>query len=511
MTQVTTIGAGMSDSSVKTKSVSQNKHSKELLAEFAGIMNQSTNSFLNPNDYANPADVNAGKAVTAADRTDALKHDYERFGSSGNHKIPQKQTANVNDPVDTKQVEQLAEDVKETLQECMDVTEEELAQAMETLGMTALDLLQPQNLIGLVQELTGTADVSALLTNAEFQLTMQGVTGLITTFQKETGLSPDGFTDLLTQLSAQIDEMEEIARQLLHASETSQETVSDGQSVDLAQPVVLETKQDDMSAKGMFSQALQTQAAQETDAEVSGQLVETSNMSHEKIADVSANMSEQEESQLSQEQEGMQKQTTVLQDKKEMQTESHAAMFGESQVLADARTPVSESVQMPQIPNYAELEQLLDQFEGLARTFASAEGTSVEMQLNPENLGRMVLTVTEKHGNVTAQIAASNEQVKEALQTQMVELRATLESQGIKVEAVEVTVATHEFEQNLDGNASANGQMQDQSGRQEEGNSTGRRNLRRNELDGLSGLLSEEERLAAQMMQDQGGTVDFTA
>ena len=153
----------------------------------------------------------------------------------------------------------------------------------------------------------------------------------------------------------------------------------------------------------------------------------------------------------------------------------------------------------------------MDQMEGLARSFASATGTTVEMQLNPENLGRLVLSVTEKHGNVTAQITASNEQVKEALQTQMVELRSTLQAQGIKVEAVEVTVATHEFEQNLDGNASANGQMQEQSQRQAAEQQNGRRNLNINSLDELSGLMSEEETLAAQMMRDNGGTVDFTA
>ena len=153
----------------------------------------------------------------------------------------------------------------------------------------------------------------------------------------------------------------------------------------------------------------------------------------------------------------------------------------------------------------------MDQMEGLARTFASSEGTTVEMQLNPENLGRLVLSVTEKHGNVTAQITASNEQVKETLQAQLVELRSTLQAQGIKVEAVEVTVATHEFEQNLDGNASANGQMQEQNGGQHSEGQRGRRNLNLNNLDELSGLMSEEETLVAQMMRDNGGTVDYTA
>ena len=95
----------------------------------------------------------------------------------------------------------------------------------------------------------------------------------------------------------------------------------------------------------------------------------------------------------------------------------------------------------------------------------------------------------------------------------MAALRETLQMQGIKVEAVEVTVATHEFEQNLDGNQSANGQAQSEREQQAqaEAEKSGRRNLNLNDLDGLSGLMSEEERLVAQMMADQGNSVDFKA
>lgn len=172
---------------------------------------------------------------------------------------------------------------------------------------------------------------------------------------------------------------------------------------------------------------------------------------------------------------------------------------------------IDQTAEIPQTEVLTRYESLMDQMEGLARAFASSEGTSLQVQLNPENLGRLVLTVTEKHGNVTAQITATNEQVKETLQTQMSELHATLQAQGIKVEAVEVTVATHEFEQNLDGNSSANAQMQNEgggSGRREENS---RRNLDAAALAGGSEGLNETESLAANIMRDNGGSVDYTA
>lgn len=253
------------------------------------------------------------------------------------------------------------------------------------------------------------------------------------------------------------------------------------------------------------------QAGQEKTQNVPEQMEEQPSVAAGKeTAGELAQTADQNESPMPQEEKNKQQTVKTESDHTDTAAEQHAGIFRENVTPANEQA-VTARPETPQVQSYVEIEQLMDQMEGLARTFASAEGTTVEMQLNPESLGRLVLTVTEKHGNVTAQIAATNEQVKEALQTQVAELRSTLQAQGIKVEAVEVTVRSHEFEQNLDGNTSANGQMQEQSGGQHTGAQNGRRNLNRSSLDELSGLMSEEETLVAQMMRDNGGTVDFTA
>ncbi len=152
--------------------------------------------------------------------------------------------------------------------------------------------------------------------------------------------------------------------------------------------------------------------------------------------------------------------------------------------------------------------ELIEQIAKNVRVTISAETTSMEMQLNPENLGKIYLNISEKEGAVRAQIAAQNQMVKEALETQVAELRQSLSQQGIKVDAIEVTVATHEFEQNLEENA----RQQEQARRQmEESQKQGRRSLNLNDLDELSGLMTEEEQLAAQIMRDNGNQVDLTA
>ena len=526
MTQVSNLTGGMG-TAVKTAALSKQDSSKELLAEFAGIMNQNVQNFMNTwNEY----DTSSGEIVDrtgfSGDTTDALKNNYESFGSSGGRTITKAEPERMDHETVVRDVQQLANEVKDAVKETMQVSEEDVAQAMEALGFTAFDLLKPQNLIGLVQELTGNADVSVLLTDSNFQSMMQEVTGLISGFQQEHGWNAVQFSDLLEQLSAQIDELEETVKKLLNIEGTSEtEQLPDQQTVDASEELVISEAGSDKT--------MQISSEHKADSEVqNGQMQYSQNVDRQNVQDPMADSSElktvqtgepdqvlaQMEDQTS-DQEG----TSTSQDKKDEKqtvftgseqkdfiTEPHAGMIHEHTAVSE--NPISAAQpEVPQVEAYVELQHLMDQMEGLARTFASSEGTTVEMQLNPENLGRLVLSVTEKHGNVTAQITASNEQVKETLQAQLVELRSTLQAQGIKVEAVEVTVATHEFEQNLDGNASANGQMQEQNGGQHSEGQRGRRNLNLNNLDELSGLMSEEETLVAQMMRDNGGTVDYTA
>lgn len=517
MTQVASLNTGM-NTTVKTTTASRQDGSKDLLAEFAGIMNQNVQSFLDTaNEYETRSGAMTEDITSDGNQSDALKKNYETFGSASKGRTIAKTQTDRTDVREVAQnIQQLADDVKDTVKETMQVSEEDIAQAMEALGLTALDLLQPQNLIGLVQELTGSTDVSALLTDGNFQLTMQEVTGLIADFQQENGLNAAQFSDLLEQLSAQIDELEEAVKELLGVSETTEADAMTEQQMTGASE---ELFSDEEKPEATVQNATKTVAASETQSvgmqttqeklpqDTVEQVTEQSEMTDVQM-EQTAQTTDQEKDPSSQQEK--QPSASNGSDHTDMTAEQHAGFFSESTLVSDNPATVAQT-ETSQVLSYAELGQLMDQLEGLARIFASAEGTTVEMQLNPENLGRLVLSVTEKHGNLTAQITASNEQVKEALQTQMVELRSTLQAQGIKVEAVEVTVATHEFEQNLDGNTSANGQMQEQARRQQENGQNGRRNLNMNSLDQLSGLMSEEETLVAQMMRDNGGTVDFTA
>lgn len=149
-------------------------------------------------------------------------------------------------------------------------------------------------------------------------------------------------------------------------------------------------------------------------------------------------------------------------------------------------------------------QEIFDQIGDYIKTLSNGDMDSVEMQLHPESLGTLQIKVTSKGGNVTASLIAQNEAVKAALETQMVALKESFEEQGIKVEAVEVSVATHQFES----------AMQQNENRQEQNPSEAKRpsvrSLNLNEaLDEED--LTEEEQIAVEMMAANGNTVDYKA
>lgn len=95
-------------------------------------------------------------------------------------------------------------------------------------------------------------------------------------------------------------------------------------------------------------------------------------------------------------------------------------------------------------------QEIMNQILDYMKLQLNADTTNLEMQLHPASLGTLQIQLASKAGVVTANFIAQNEAVKAALEVQMVQLKEQFEEQGIKVESIQVTVQTHEFERNLD-------------------------------------------------------------
>ena len=149
-------------------------------------------------------------------------------------------------------------------------------------------------------------------------------------------------------------------------------------------------------------------------------------------------------------------------------------------------------------------QEIMNQIMNYMRIQVKADMTQMQLQLHPASLGTVNINIASKEGVITAQFMTQNEAVKSVLESQIVQLKTNFEEQGIKVEAVEVTVESHAFERNLNGEGESRQTAQ-------EGKKRGVRKLNLNEMDAEEAAESEEDQLAVEMMRAGGNTVDFTA
>ena len=158
--------------------------------------------------------------------------------------------------------------------------------------------------------------------------------------------------------------------------------------------------------------------------------------------------------------------------------------------------------------------EIVNQLMERASITLNKEVTTMQMELNPESLGKLFLEVSsDKEGNVTVKLVAENEAVKNALETQIALVQEKMNAQGMKVNAVEVSVGTHEFEENLEQDAASQNEreLSEEQQRNSNGQQRRTRNIDLNNLDEMQGLMTEEEELVAKIMRDNGNTVNLTA
>lgn len=152
----------------------------------------------------------------------------------------------------------------------------------------------------------------------------------------------------------------------------------------------------------------------------------------------------------------------------------------------------------------AQMREIVTQVVEQIKVQVHADTTEMEVQLNPENLGKVNLTVVAKEGHITAQFVTENEMARQALEGQIQQLRDTLGEQGLKVEQVEVTVSNFDFANSNQANAEEQKQQHNQEQRKIQ------RSINLNDSIDLNEL-SEEEQLAARIMTENGNQVDYTA
>ena len=488
---VSKVTAGM------TVPTSASKKSGKDEQEAVDFMSMLGNFAVNHSQQNNPV------TFQVSDSTSNKTVEYEKL-STKDDRIP-KVTGKTDDADMQKvdqAVEEFAKEVQQEVKELLGVDDAQLEAAMKELGLTYQDLMDPVNLANLVMNLTGEEDQLGLLMNADFQELMQNVEVLSKNLLQELGMTPQEAAEVFAQLeqnAAQITE--EVPQQMQEVTDTQADVLKVQQTDD-----VQITEQ-----KSQVTGLTETNAAATESVESDGN-----------VQNVEETVSQEvrvENDQTASQQEGQQEEAP----ENSMTTEDDASLLQQNdtteksiftehtfqQTVQPIRTDNITAAPTTAVPQNVVFNTLdvIRQVSEFTRVMYQGDTTSMEMQLNPENLGKIYVQVTAKEGVVTAHLAVQNEIVKEALENQTIQLRENMNQQGIKVEAVEVTIASHEFERNLEQNQQ--GSAQDEQ--REQASKSPRRNISMNQLDELSGLMSEEEMLVAKIMRDNGNSVDFTA
>lgn len=420
-----------------------------------------------------------------------LQQSYEKGQTESNYKdlaqISDSQSRDMEVAQYEEPYEELEAAVKDVLMEKLNVTEEELLQAMEVLGITFGDLLQGNGLTDLMLQLTGGENMTELLFDANIQELIHEVGVLVSQFADQMDLTPEELELVMQQLNEKaeasgevIQPQEDVAENAVDVIQT--ENTSDQGNVKVVkEEAVLSQQQEDGVAVSESSQLAEQYDNSQSDM---AQTEEFSEQNDSSLEEMKQSSSRQEI--------GTQNDTVQAQQVTYQTVQTTTSALGEEVVQVVEQT-------------FVDVEDIMNQITEFTRVTISETQSSLEMQLNPEHLGKIYLQISSKDGVITAQLSAQNEAVRQAMENQVSVLKENLNQQGLKVEAVEVTIASHEFEQNLESNQQ---QMEEQ---QENSSQKSRRFLTTETLDEMAESVPEEESLAARIMRENGNSMDVTA
>ncbi len=352
------------------------------------------------------------------------------------------------------------------------VDEEEILSTLQELQMTPTELFDPQALNRLLMQISDTPDSLTLLTNETLYDSFQSLQARALELLQQSALAvqlEEGqLQKLVTEGAAEAEAIPEVVDVLQNAIQTDK--VPDvGQEPEKVTSLAEDGEENPMKL-------------QQESGFNSGDLAPIEGMRNAGTDNANQNAGRREDGQ------------------------NRAGEAPIVQLLQENRFEnVTQQVENQSMVETPDTQDIMRQIMDYMRVTVKPDMSSIEMQLHPESLGTLQVQVANKGGLITAQFVTQSESVRAALESQMVMLRENFEEQGVKIEAIEVTVQAHQFESSYDQGA--------RGGQEEPARRSRTRRIRLDEIASTEDLegLETEERIAAEMMTANGGTIDYTA
>ena len=247
----------------------------DLKVQFAEVMSQMTTQVGYGYSYGGQ---NGKQNMSVVTGKSSVTDNYERY---------QNNAASIkNNPSDKTDIqtgntdEKLAafeEDVRQVLKEKLGVTDEEITDAMQKLGLTVADLIQPNQLTQLTAELTGSENIGELLCNDSFMEIVNEIGGLSQDLLDDLGMTSQMFTETVaaasqvvtTPESAGIEQLPEMqVTENVKADKTAANDTSDQMNSVLKEENTVQTASDADEVEIQKQEdniLLQKEVAEETD------------------------------------------------------------------------------------------------------------------------------------------------------------------------------------------------------------------------------------------------------
>ncbi|MDY4428036.1 MAG: flagellar hook-length control protein FliK [Lachnospiraceae bacterium] len=469
-----------------------------------GKSEQSTKEISFADTFMKTNEVNFNKDVTS-DVSKTKTVVATNAGSNKNIKTAEA-SGQETESLDEEKIKDLAEEISEITNQIVDkiksefeVTDEEIEEAMEVLGLTIADLTKPAELRNLLMELTGTSDSIELLTNVELYDSVKEVTdfasNLFTEVAKDFSLSTEQLTEMINTESF------EEALNEVDVSVTSNEAETEADAEVVSEVTVDKT----------------------TDAALAFENSDKANANETKPVE-SNNSNESEEVPIDTEKKAPDKiekpesftQSSLMNDEAmNVRSENRKSFnfdssknqeftFNQTQAVTNQTVNTVGDI-VETVTSYttgADTDSIMRQVTDYVKVHISEDVTKMEIELHPASLGTVNMQINSQNGQITAHLTVQNELVKSVLETQMIKLQETFDEQGTKVSAIEVTVAEYSLNSQGDNNYSEERNGRDYGSK--------KKGINLNEIGSLDEL-DEEEQLEAKVMEMNGSSVNYTA
>ena len=360
-----------------------------------------------------------------------------------------------------------ANEMVEKIAETFDINVEEVEDVLETLGLTALDLLNAENLTKVVLALNPECDAMTLMTNEELFADLKG---LMNAAQELKSQIAQSFNLSEEEMTAVLNSMKEKAEVQVPAENVVQETPQLSEAVTEA-------------ASDTVAIEVDVVEATRTDSTAYGGTVIPKTETSQDLHDNSAKAGEES---------------------------GNAAGQQFSQNFVNQLAEAVENASGETTSYGVRGQDIINQITEHIRVHVKQDTTEMELQLHPASLGNVKVQLTSAGGVLTAVFTTENEAVKAALESQLIQLKENFAQQGLKVESVEVNVSAQGFERSLDQQEQEQNRFEDNRNRSKKGS----RRIRLSGMEDAEDILAEDmaadDRIVADMMIRNGNTVDYT-